>query len=260
MTPVPERLDLRDAERRPRPRRASTQLGGAARPTCGASMAWCHGSARAERERARGFATTLSTQVIKMYTYFNNGEPLLVVDEEPRFGEYPGHKHVVLQTIRRRRTRGGGGGGDEDPVYHLYRKRKSGQWTMSQGIQGSMPTTTLNVDTLMACARHPKNEWGNFEQGTLEQMNARAPRQLQELWDACGAVQKPLLSMEKANSIVNGASTCVCFFRPFPTQVRAALHTAKAEYVSLAFCRLWPRLLLAKLKRKGSCSCLMDLN
>ena len=259
MTPVPERLDLRDAERRPRPRRASTQLGGAARPTCGASMAWCHGSARAERERARGFATTLSTQAIKMYTYFNNGEPLLVVDEEPRFGEYPGHKHVVLQTIRRRRTRGGGGGGDEDPVYHLYRKRKSGQWTMSQGIQGSMPTTTLNVDTLMACARHPKNEWGNFEQGTLEQMNARAPRQLQELWDACGAVQKPLLSMEKANSIVNGASTCSCILCPFPTQVRVALYTTEADDSPLAVCRLWARILSAKLKRKGSCGCLMDL-
>jgi len=58
VTPVPERLDLRDAERRPRPRRASTQLGGAARPTCGASMAWPHGSAGSRR---RGDARARAT-------------------------------------------------------------------------------------------------------------------------------------------------------------------------------------------------------
>ena len=127
------------------------------------------------------------------------------------------------------------------------------------GIHRTRPTNNLNVEKLMACARNPKNNWGNFEQGTLAQMDACAPRQLETLWRDCGASKKPLLSMEKANSIVNGASTCVSIFCPFPTQVRVALHTAKAEDASLAFCRLWPRLLLAKLKRKGLCGWLMDL-
>ena len=215
-------------------------------------------STRAERARAGGSTTASSTQAIKMFTYFNNGVPLLVVDEEPRFGEYPDHKHVVFETTKRRSTRVGGGGGGEDPSYHLYSQYER-RWGLVVGIKDTQPKTSLNLNKLMACARHPDNEWGIIDQGTLEQMNERAPQQLEELWKACGASPTSLLSMERANSIVNGASTCVRIFCPFPTQVKVALNTTLADDSPLAFCRLWPRILLAKLQRKGSCGWLVDL-
>ena len=256
---MPTRPDLRDAERRPRPRRASTQLGGAARPPCGASTARSYVSARAERERARGSATASSTQAIQMFTYYNNGEPLLVVDEEPRPHQHPGHTYVVKRGTRRQKPPRGATTATAPPetTYTLYSKSGGGHWRLVKGIDRTHATGNLNLNTLVACARNPKNEWGNLEQGTLEQMNARAPRQLQELWDACGAVQKPLLSMDRANSIVNGASTCLFIFCPFPTQVRSASNTTVADDSQLAFCGLWA-ILLAKLKRKGSCGWLMD--
>ena len=218
-------------------------------------------SARAERARAGGSAKASSTQAIKMFTYFNNGVPLLVVDEEPRHYEYPGHKHVVVRSTRRQRPARGATTATAPPetIYNLYRKDRPTSWALVPGIEKTKPTSTLNVNTLMACARNPDNEWGTIDQGTLEQMNARAPVQLQELWDACGAAQKPLLSMEQGNSIVNGASTCSCILCPFPTQVRVALYTTEADDSPLAFFRLWARILLAKLKRKGSCGWLMDL-
>jgi len=207
VTPVPERSDLHDAERRPRPRRASTQLGGAARPPCGASMARSYVSARAERERARGSATASSTQAIQMFTYYNNGEPLLVVDEEPRPHQHPGHTYVVKRGTRRQKPPRGATTATAPPetTYTLYSKSGGGHWRLVKGIDRTHATGNLNLNTLVACARNPKNEWGNLEQGTLEQMNARAPRQLQELWKACGTKPTSLLSMEEGNSIVNGA-------------------------------------------------------
>ena len=127
------------------------------------------------------------------------------------------------------------------------------------GIKDTQPKTSLNLNKLMACARHPDNEWGIIDQGTLEQMNERAPQQLEELWKACGASPTSLLSMERANSIVNGASTCLFIFCPFPTQVRSASNTTVADDSQLAYCGLCA-ILLAKLKRKGSCGWIMDLN
>ena len=232
-------------------------LGGAARPTCGASMAWPHGSAasrrrgdararaigpprrgataaaatgldaarrrracdvrrvdgvadasaRAERERARGSATASSTQAIQMFTYYNNGEPLLVVDEEPRPHQHPGHTYVVKRGTRRQKPPRGATTATAPPetTYTLYSKSGGGHWRLVKGIDRTHATGNLNLNTLVACARNPKNEWGNLEQGTLEQMNARAPRQLQELWKACGTKPTSLLSMEEGNSIVNGA-------------------------------------------------------
>ena len=264
MTPVPERPDLRDAERRPRPRRASTQLGGAARPTCGAAMAWSYVSARAERTRALGYATASSTQAIEMYTYWNLGVPLLVLDALPGGYEYYlDHTHVVVRgTQRQKPPRNGEATSPPKTIYTLYRHqqgRYGNTWRLVKGIQATQPTAKLNVEKLMACARNPNNEWGIIDQGTLEQMDARAPLMLKELWDACGTKPTSLLSMEEGNSIVNGASTCVCIFCPFPTQVRVALHTTKADEKPLVFCRLWARILLAKLKRKGSCGWLVDL-
>jgi len=173
-----------------------------------------------------------------MFTYFNYGEPLLVVHEQPKFGEYPDHEHVVHQTIKRRRARSDVDDDEDLTAYHLYSKRLTigGHiWEIVKGIHKTRPTHSLNVNTLIACARNPKNEWGIIDQGTLEQMNARAPQQLEELWKACGASPTSLLSIEKANSIVNGASTCVCNFCPFPTQVRIASSTTIAEDSSLAF-------------------------
>ena len=232
-------------------------LGGAARPTCDASIAWPHGSAasrrrddgrahatgpsrrgataaaatgldaarrrrasdvrrvdgvadasaRAERERARGSATASSTQAIQMFTYYNNGEPLLVVDEEPRPHQHPGHTYVVKRGTRRQKPPRGATTATAPPetTYTLYSKSGGGHWRLVKGIDRTHATGNLNLNTLVACARNPKNEWGNLEQGTLEQMNARAPRQLQELWKACGTKPTSLLSMEEGNSIVNGA-------------------------------------------------------
>ena len=216
-------------------------------------------SARAERARALGSTKASSTQGIDMFTYFNYGEPLLVLDEVPRPHQHTEHSHVVVRGKQRQKLPRGATTATSAPktTYTLYRNDGRGRWTLVRGIHGTQPTTTLNVNTLIACARNPKNEWGIIDQGTLEQMNARAPRQLQELWDACGAVQKPLLSMDRANSIVNGASTCLFIFCPFPTQVRSASNTTVADDSQLAFCGLWA-ILLAKLKRKGSCGWLMD--
>ena len=286
-------------------------LGAAARATCGASMAWPHGSAasrrrddararatgpsrrgataaaatgldaarsrrasdvrrldgvakasaRAERARACGSATASSTQAIDMYTYWHLGEPLLVLDAVPRAGEHSDRTHVVVRGLQRQKPPRGATTKAAPPkeIYTLYGKTNNDAWRLVAGINKTKPTNYLNLKKLMACARNPNNNWGNFDQGTVEQMNARAPRQLQELWDACGTKPTSLLSMEEGNSIVNGASTCVCIFCPFPTQVRVALYTTEADDSPLAVCRLWARILSAKLKRKGSCGCLMDL-
>ena len=217
-------------------------------------------SARAERARAWGSTTASSTQAIEMYTYWNLGKPLLVLDALPGGYEYPDHTHVVVRgTQRQKPPRNGEATSPQKTIYTLYLHDRGRTWRQSVGIKKTQPTTSLNVEKLMACARHPDNEWGIIDQGTLEQMNERAPQQLEELWKACGASPTSLLSMERANSIVNGASTCVRIFCPFPTQVKVALNTTLADDSPLAFCRLWPRILLAKLQRKGSCGWLVDL-
>jgi len=205
--------------------------------------------------------TASSTQAIDMFTYWRDGEPLLVLDEAPRCGEYSRHSHVVVRGMQRQKLPRGATTKAAPPpkeIYNLYRNEGWRGWRPVLGIQGTKPTNYLNVNTLVACARNPKNEWGVIDQGTLEQMDARAPQQLEELWKACGASPTSLLSMEEGNSIVNGALTCVCIFCPFPTQVRVALCTTMADDSPLAFFRLWA-ILLARLKRKGSCGWLMDL-
>ena len=215
-------------------------------------------SARAERDRARGSTTASSTQAIEMYTYWNLGVPLLVVEEVPRTHQHPGHTHVVVKGTRRKRPARGATTATAPPetTYTLYRNDE-GRWKLVAGIKGTKPTNYLNVNTLIACARCPQNEWGIIDQGTLEQMDARAPLQLQKLWRDCGATSTSLLSINEANSIVNGALTCVCIFRPFPTQVRIASHTTMAEERSLAFWGLRAARWLVNVKKKGRKSCLM---
>ena len=181
--------------------------------------------------------TASSTQAIDMFTYWHDGEPLLVLDEEPRAQQHPKHTHVVVRGTQRQRPPRGATTETtvQKTIYTLWRKTPAGHWRLIQGLHGTRPTNKLNVNTLMACARNPKNKWGIIDQGTLEQMDARVPQQLETLWRNCGVSPTSLLSMNRANSIVNGASTFVCIFRPFPTQVRIASSTTKADNSSLAF-------------------------
>ena len=96
-------------------------------------------------------------QGIDNYTYFK-GEPLLIVTEPPKTGEYPDHKHVVHQTTRRQRLpRGGVGLAPAEVVYHLYSKREDdGRWILQVGTKTTIPTQILNVDKLEACANNSK--------------------------------------------------------------------------------------------------------
>ena len=111
-----------------------------------------------------------------MYTYWNLGVPLLVLDEQPRCGEHSRHTHVVVRGTQRQRPPRGVTTETAAPktTYTLY-ANNGGRWRLVVGIKDTLPTNSLNVNTLIACARHPKNEWGIIDQGTLEQMNARAP-------------------------------------------------------------------------------------
>ena len=94
----------------------------------------------------------------------------------------------------------------------------------SGGIIHTQPSTALNLDKLMACARNSKNEWGIIDQGTLEQMNGS--RSSRRAWKACGASQKLIINGRR-DPIVNGASTCnriLCLLH----SVRIALYTTEA--------------------------------
>ena len=155
-------------------------------------------------------------QGIDNYTYFK-GEPLLIVTEPPKTGEYPDHKHVVHQTTRRQRLpRGGVGLAPAEVVYHLYSKREDGRWKLKVGTQFTVPTQYLNVDKLKACADNPQNAWGSSFTGTLEQVNAQTPKQYEDLYEAVGVDPTSKISIRQANLKVNGASLLfryICSFR-----------------------------------------------
>ena len=113
-------------------------------------------------------------QAIKTYTY-EYGEPLKIIDAEPKPHSYPEHEHLVVKSKARRSTRGGSGKPPEI-IYNLYSKVKLGgdkghRWDLKKGI--AYPTHGLNVDKLKACADNPKNAWGSSITGTSDQVNAR---------------------------------------------------------------------------------------
>ena len=155
-------------------------------------------------------------QGIETYTYFHDGDPLLVVDTPPKRGDYPGQKYVVHQTTKRRSVRGGGGSGDPETAYHLYSQSPSGQWTLKVGAQQTIPKTSVDVEKLEACADNSKNNWASSITGTLEQVNAQTPQQYEDLYEAVGVDATSFISIRKANLTVNGASLLfryICSFR-----------------------------------------------
>ncbi len=157
-------------------------------------------------------------QGIESYTYWHDGEPLLIVTEPPKTGEYPDHKHVVHQTTRRQRLpRGGVGLAPAEVVYHLYSKREDdGRWKLKVGAQKTIPTQYLNVEKLEACANNSKNKWGSSITGTVEQVNAQTEQQYEDLYEAVGVDPTSFISIRQANLKANGASLLfryICSFR-----------------------------------------------
>ena len=156
-------------------------------------------------------------QGIITYVYWNDGEPLLIVPEAPKRGEYPEHKHVVHGPIKARRSPRAVGGESEplEPNYHLYTRRvDDGRWELRVGTQ--IPTAELNVDKLEACADNSKNKWGNSFTGTSEQVNAQTPQQYEALYTAVGADATTKISIRQANLKVNGASSLFRYICSFP--------------------------------------------
>ena len=156
-------------------------------------------------------------QAIDNYTYFK-GEPLLVVDQVPKTGEYPDRKHVVHRTTRRQRLPRGGTGAapPAEVVHHLYSKHAQGHWTLKVGAQKTVPTLQLEVNKLEACADNSKNNWASSITGTLEQVNAQTPQQYKDLYEAVGVTETSWISIRQANLTVNGASLLFRYIRSFP--------------------------------------------
>ena len=212
------------------------QLGGAARPTWRLDGV-ADASARAERASRAGLHDgVVHAGHRDVHLLRTSGDvavfPLLdAVPREPASTRtaVPGAQAVVVRGLQRQKPPRGATTKAAPPkeIYTLYQHNRGRTWRLVAGIKKTQPTTSLNVEKLMACARNPKNEWGIIDQGTLEQMDARAPLMLKELWDACGVKRTSLLSMEEGNSIVNGASTCL-YFCPFRLG-KSALYTTEAD-------------------------------
>ena len=152
-------------------------------------------------------------QAIKTYVYENDGKPFLIVDAEPRCGQYPEHEYVVVRSKARQSRRTGDGKPAED-IYNLYTNRGPRGWRLHQGI--GYPIISLHVDKLKACADNPQNKWGSSFTGTLEQVDAQTPQQYEALYTAVGADATTKISMRQANEKVNGASLLfryMCSFR-----------------------------------------------
>ena len=155
-------------------------------------------------------------QAIKTYTY-EYGEPLKIIDAEPKPHSYPEHEHLVVKSKARRSTRGGSGKPPEI-IYNLYSKRHRAQghiWQQKWGV--AYPTHGLNVDKLKACADNPQNKWGSSFTGTLEQVDAQTPQQYEALYTAVGADATTKISIRQANLKVNGAYLLFRYMRSFPT-------------------------------------------
>ena len=155
-------------------------------------------------------------QAIKTYTY-EYGEPLKIIDAEPKPHSYPEHEHLVVKSKARRSTRGGSGKPPEI-IYNLYSKRHRAQghiWQQKWGV--AYPTHGLNVDKLKACADNPKNAWGSSITGTSDQVNARTYQQYQDLYAAVDVDETSCISIRKANLKVNGASLLFRYMHSFRT-------------------------------------------
>ena len=159
-------------------------------------------------------------QAIKTYTYDNDGEPLLVLDAEPKRHSYPEHERIVVRSTARRGPRHSSGEPPET-IYNLYTKNKiraghpGHTWTLKKTV--AYPTHTLNVGKLKACCDNPKNAWATSISGTLEQVNAQTPKQYEDLYEAVGVDPTSKISIRQANLKVNGASLLFRYICSFPT-------------------------------------------
>ena len=154
-------------------------------------------------------------QAIETYTYWNEGEPLLIVDAVPKPGQYQDHTYVVVRSKAWRSARISANE-PEKTIYNVYSKNGPG-WRLLKGINQTIPTLELNVNTLEACANNSKNKWGSSITGTLEQVNERTPQQYRDLYAAVGVTEASFMSMRKANVTVNGASLLFRYICSFPT-------------------------------------------
>ena len=157
-------------------------------------------------------------QAIKTYTY-EYGEPLKIIDAEPKRHSYPEHERIVVRSTARRGSRSGSGEPPET-IYNLYSKVKLGgdkghRWDLRKGI--AYPTHALNVEKLKACADNSQNAWGSSITGTLEQVDARTLQQYEDLYTAVGADATTKISIRQANLKVNGASLLFRYMRSFRT-------------------------------------------
>ena len=154
-------------------------------------------------------------QAIETYTYWNLGEPLLIVDAVPKPGQYQDHTYVVVRSKAWRSARISANE-PEKTIYNVYSKNGRA-WRLLTGVIHTLPTADLNVNTLEACANNSKNKWASSITGTSDQVNARTSQQYEELYAAVKVDDTSKISIRQANLKVNGASLLFRYICSFPT-------------------------------------------